>query len=286
MSMRSSFFVQLLRSLELKRQYFFYAILYGLLSLVTPLASQFLVNQLALAGIWVNTLIFIVLLAVFLIISQLLKFGLVLLTEYIQRELFVSQGARWVAPDAGKPPYYFEVHALMKSFSLAFTSLVDLVLFSIFGMFVVMAFHPLFISIPVILGIAFYFLFFSWDQAIRTSVAESDEKYKIYYRKDEKKELSENHFVEFLQARHKHFYFIIRNKIIVLTTAVITQLITLGGGIYLIQLEQLSIGQLVSTEIILSGILASFIKFPKTLEDLYDLETSGIKLNYALEKKS
>ena len=284
--MRKSFFVQLLRSLELKRQYFFYAILYGLLSLVTPLASQFLVNQLALAGIWVNTLSFIVLLAAFLIISQLLKFGLVLLTEYVQRELFVTQGHRWVHPDAGKAPFYFEVHALMKSFSLAFTSLVDLILLSLFGMLVVMAFHPLFMSIPVILGIAFYFLFFSWDEAIRTSVAESDEKYKIFYRKDAHEDLEETDFTNFLLARHHHFYFIKRNKIIVLTTAVLTQLITLGGGIYLIQLQQLSIGQLVSTEIILSGILAAFVKFPKTLEDLYDLETSGIKLNYALEERS
>ncbi len=284
--MRKSYFVQLLRSLKLKRQYFFYAILYGLLSLVTPLASQFLVNQLALAGIWVNTIIFIVILAVFLIVSQLLKFGLVLLTEYIQRELFISEGQRWTRPGAGKAPYYFEVHDLMKSFSLAFTSLVDLILLSIFGLLVVMAFHPLFISIPAILAIAFYFLFFSWDEAVRTSVAESDEKYKNYYRKEKSEEITENHFVDFLKARHKHFYFIVRNKIIVLTTTVITQLITLGGGIYLIQLEQLSIGQLVSTEIILSGILASFVKFPKTLEHLYDLETSGVKLTYALEKKS
>lgn len=282
--MRTSFFFQLLRSLKLKRQYFFYAILYGLLSLVTPLASQFLVNQLALAGIWVNTIIFIVLLAVFLIISQFLKFGLVLLTEYIQRELFLYQGQRWVSPDAGKAPYYFEVHALMKSFSQAFTSIVDLILLSFFGMMVVMAFHPLFISIPIIIGISFYFLFFSWKEAVRTSVAESDEKYKIFFRKQKVEQLEEGHFVEFLQARHKHFYFIMRNKIIVLTTTVLTQLIILGGGIYLIQLEQLSIGQLVSTEIILSGILASFVKFPKTLEHLYDLETSGVKLNYALQE--
>lgn len=284
--MRNSFFVHLLRSLKLKRQYFFYAILYGLLSLVTPLASQFLVNQLALAGIWVNTIIFIVLLATFLIVSQLLKFGLVLLNEYIQREIFVSQAERWVRPGAGKAPYYFEVHALMKSFSLAFTSIVDLILLSFFGMLVVIAFHPLFLSIPTILGIACYLLFFSWDRAVATSVEESDEKYRIFYKKEEDGELEESHFENFLEARHRHFYFILRNKIIVLTTTVLTQLITLGGGIYLIQLQQLSIGQLVSTEIILSGILAAFIKFPKTLEDLYDLETSGIKLDYALEVKS
>jgi putative ABC transport system ATP-binding protein len=282
--MRKSFFVQLLRSLELKRQYYLYAILYGLLSLVTPLASQFLVNQLALAGLWVNTLIFIVLLAVFLIISQFLKFGLVLLNEYIQRELFVTQGERWIKPEAGESPYYFEVHSLMKSFSLAFTSLVDLLLLSFFGLFVVMAFHPLFMSIAAILGIAFYSLFFSWDEAIRTSVVESDEKYKIFYCKHDGQRLEESHFEDFLKARHKHFYFIARNKIIVLSTTVITQLITLGGGIYLIQLEELSIGQLVSTEIILSGILAAFVKFPKTLEHLYDLETSGVKLDYALKE--
>lgn len=283
--MRKSFFIQLLRTLELKRQYFLYAIIYGLLSLVTPLASQFLVNQLALAGIWVNTLSFILLLATFLVITQLLKFGLVVLTEFIQRELFVSQGHRWTKADAGKAPYYFEVHNLMKSFSLAFTSFVDFALLCIFGMFVVMAFHPLFISIPVIIGIAFYSLFFSWDEAVRTSVAESDEKYRIYYLKEKNSSLKEEQFIDFLRARHRHFYFTVRNKIIVLTTTVITQLITLGGGIYLIQLEELSIGQLVSTEIIVSGILAVFVKFPKTVEDLYDLETSRVKLNYALEEE-
>ncbi len=60
------------------------------------------------------------------------------------------------------------------------------------------------------------------------------------------------------------------------------QIFVLGIGCYLIQVNQLSVGQLVSAEIIISGIFMSFAKLPTTLESLYDFETSQYKISKAL----
>jgi ABC-type bacteriocin/lantibiotic exporter with double-glycine peptidase domain len=59
---------------------------------------------------------------------------------------------------------------------------------------------------------------------------------------------------------------------------ILCQISLLGGGTWLVQSQQLSIGQLVSAEIILSGIMVSLNKLPTALEGLYDYETSIYKL--------
>lgn len=85
----------------------------------------------------------------------------------------------------------------------------------------------------------------------------------------------------YLLAREERFGFIRRNTVKLFALYVVCQLALLGGGTYLVETAQLSIGQLVSAEIILSNIMISLHKLPDALEGLYDFETSLYKLNKA-----
>lgn len=268
---------------NLSKKYIFLAVLYGLSTLVVPLAIQFLVNSLALSSIFANTFIFLVIVLVLLSLAQLLRYGQLVILEFIQRELFVSHARKWegsVTPD--KSHYMLEIQTAMKSFSLAYGHLVELVLSILFGFLVITSFHPLMIVLPFISGAAFWFIFRTWVPAVASSVQESNKKYELVERKFDGSTLSDSDLATFLHSRGLHFSYVKRATIIVSLAFIISQLYLLGTGIFLIELSQLSVGQLVSAEIILSGIMVSVTKLPKTMEALYDLDTSEIKLENAL----
>lgn len=277
-------FLSNLNKLKLKKEYIIFSVLHGIASLIVPFTTQYLVNQLALSGILLNTVTVTLVVGFFLVLTQVFKYCQVILNEYLQREVFMNEVKLWTknSPNS-KAPYFLEIWNQMKSFSIAFTHLMELSLTLFFGLIVILLFHPYFLVFLFIFLLAFWAVFRSWDVAISTSVEESDEKYNLLYQKIENNELSDRDIDRFLEKRNKHFFFIKRNKILVGITYILSQLYLIGVGIYLIQIDELSIGQLVSAEIILSGILLSLSKFPKTLESIYDYETSQIKINYALK---
>lgn len=273
-------------SAGLPRRYVLIAVLYGLSTLIIPLATQFLVNSLALSSLLANTVIFLLLLLIFLTLSQILRYGQLILIEYIQREIFVKEAGYWKGKiKKDKSHYMLEIQTLMKSFSQAFGQLVEFSLSMFFGFLVIIALHPAYIPLTLITALVIALVFRTWDKALATSVDESTEKYLLVETKFQEKEISENELVDFLSARNRHFSYIKRATILIGSTFVLSQLYLLGIGIVLIESNQLSVGQLVSAEIILTGIMVSFAKLPKTMEALYDFETSKIKLETALGEK-
>lgn len=277
-------FREALASSKLSKRYVLLAVLFGLSTLIIPLATQFLVNSLALSSLFANTFIFLVIVLVLLSLAQLLRYGQLVLLEYIQREIFVDQAQKWGGKvKAEKSHYMLEIQTLMKSFSIAYSHLVELGLSVLFGFLVIMSFHPIFLMMPFITAAAFWLIFRSWNLAVSSSVEESNQKYQLVEQKFEGKSLADSDFARFLEARDKHFAFVKRTTLIVSVVFVVSQLYLLGTGIILIEMNQLSVGQLVSAEIILAGIMVSVTKLPKTMEALYDLETSKIKLESALK---
>jgi len=140
--------------------------------------------------------------------------------------------------------------------------------------------------VALVLATVIWALFTSWDRAIATSLTESEEKYNLFFAKLADAPLSDRQVEDYLYAREKHFHFIKRNKIFVGIGFVVSHLLLLGLGIYFVHTQQLSIGQLVSAEIILAGILTSLSSLPKTLEALYDVATSKLKIKHALNGES
>ncbi|WPU66551.1 ABC transporter ATP-binding protein [Peredibacter starrii] len=275
-------FLETLKKLKLKREYFIFALLYGGTTLIIPLTVQYLVNNLILSGIWQNTISFTIIIAVGLILSQIFRYSLIILSEYIEREMILLVTPEWNVRPVKTPYYFLELFNGTKSFSKTFADFTDIALSLIFGMITVILFHPGFILLPILIITGLKLIWNKNKFAIKTSILESDRKYDLLDVLPNDTELK--YTERFLEDRHTHFSVIKFNTIIVGILFVLAHLILIGLGIYFVQTDSLSLGQLVSAEIILSGIFASLIKLPKSMESLYDFETSHYKMKKALEQ--
>jgi ABC-type protease/lipase transport system fused ATPase/permease subunit len=277
-------FFNIASNLKLRKTYYVYATVFGLTSLVVPLGAQFLVNNLALSGIWVNVLSFLIILSIGLLLSNALSYFLVILKEFIQRELFMLETSKWLKEAEGrKNSYFLESIMLLKTFSTVFTNFVEMGLVLIFGLITIILFHPVFLILPLFFVLTFFLIHRITKHAIGTSISESDAKYALFDLVLSNKNISEEGLEKYLVSRDNHFSFIKSISLKISLLNIISQVSLLGTGIYLIEVDKLSIGQLIAAEIILTGILQSISKLPSTLESLYDFETSVFKLKKALK---
>ena len=261
------------------KKYILYSVLYGITTLIVPLSVQFLVNNLALSGIWINIFGFIIIIGAGLTISLLLRYSQIVLNENLQRELFLSEISKWKSEIEEKNRILFmEIFFAIKSFSKSFTSLIEIFLVTFFGIIVMLAFHPAFLILAIITGLTLYQIRESTKPAIESSIEESNQKYELYRLAKSGTDIGPTEIDNYLANRHEKFRFISSNTIKIFVLFVVGQLLLLGGGSWLIQINQLSIGQLVSAEIIFSGITVSLNKLPSALESLYEFETNIYKL--------
>jgi hypothetical protein len=275
-------FSSTIKRTRFSKKYIFYSVLFGLTNLIVPMAVQFVVNNLALSGIWINIVAFMVIISIGLTLSQILKHCQVILKEYLQRELFYQEVRHWKKQeDERKRIYFGEIFISLKSFSKSFTSIVEIALVSIMGLVTIMIFHPAFIILPILIGGTLYHIKETTKPAVQSSILESDKKYDLF-------EMALNNELPkppeinlYLEARHEHFIFVKNNTFKMSILYIVCQIILLGGGTWLVEIQELSIGQLVSSEIILSGIMVSLNKLPEALESLYDYETSTYKIKKA-----
>jgi ABC-type protease/lipase transport system fused ATPase/permease subunit len=276
--------VQVFRELESNKIYVVYAIGYGLSSLIVPLGLQFLINSLALSGIWLNISAFIAFVIIGVAISHFIKHSQFILIESMNREIFCSEMKNWTKfKNSSFSHYYFEVLNLLKSFSKAYASLIELFLVTVFGLLTVILFHPFFFILALIIISAVYYIFkFSYESALAASIKESDQKYNIFDIIKSENEVTEGDLKLFLKARDEHFNHLRQKSFTVTTLMIVVQSLLLSIGCYLIHINQLSIGQLVSAEIIISGIFIPLSKLPSIIEAIYDYETSKYKIKKAL----
>jgi ABC-type protease/lipase transport system fused ATPase/permease subunit len=271
------------KKIRLNRQYIYFAIIYGLSTLILPLGVQYLVNNLALSGIVLNLVSFMLLIGVGLIMTNYLRHCQTVIMEYIQRCVFVSEIRRWEkVENAKKSHYYFEVFKVLKSFSKTFSSLIEIALILIFGLVVILLFHPAFLILPMMIAISMFLIHRESRPAVLTSIRESDVKYRIYDEFVVGRGCTEALIDEYLSNRDTHFRYVRRHSINVSILNVLCHVFLLGMGTYFVKTDQLSVGQLVSAEIIMTNILSALSKLPETLESFYDYETSEFKLRKAL----
>jgi ABC-type protease/lipase transport system fused ATPase/permease subunit len=275
--------IEIIKLLRSHRPYVYYSLAYGLSTLIVPLGVQFLVNNLALSGLWLNITAFIFFIVIGLIISQVIKHSQLIIVESLQREIFCIEMGHWKNFNRKQySHYYFEVLNLLKSFSKSYSNLIELALVMIFGLSTIVVFHPMFIPIAILIIVTIAQIYKSSSTALVSSIKESDEKYKLYDIVHSDAQILETDLKGFLEARDTHFSFIRKNSFKISTLIVIVQAILLSVGCYLIKMNQLSVGQLVSAEIIISGIFIPLSKLPLTLEAVYDYETSKYKIAKAM----
>lgn len=279
---QTSHFLRHLRYAKFTRSYFVLSCLYGLSTLIVPFATQMLVNNLSLGGFWTNTYAFLLIVGAGVTFSLFIKYLQTVLLEFVQRNLFFREISRWqrrAGPGQINSPYLIEVFAILKSFSAIVSEGVDLILRSLFGALALAFIHPAFLVVCALFIGSIAIIRWQGRDAIATAKSESHRKYEFFDRLVPAAHSQNGHLVyDFLQARDEHFKIVRRQAVTTYASILLLQMTLLSWGIYLIQINQLSIGQLVSAEIIISGITISYINLPKLLRNVYDFETSCSKL--------
>lgn len=280
----------------------------AVLSLATPIAVESLVNTVAFGVLmWPVVAISGVLMAC-LGLAAAIRAMQVYVVECIQRRLFV----RVVADYAHRLPRlkveafdhrygpelvnrFFDVLNFQKALAFLLVDGVSLVVAALVGMVVLAFYHPFLLGFDLllILLIAFILFVLGWG-GVPTSLHESHAKYDVAAWLEELLrcqrafkfscgqhlafEKADRLAGEYITARRTHFRVVWRQTLFALGLQVIVSTALLGLGGWLVINRQLTLGQLVAAELIVTLVVASVAKLGKYADTYYDLMASAEKL--------
>jgi len=294
-----------------------FAIFAGVLYLATPLAADALVNSLAFGanqGIYTQALIVLTLgLFGFLLLLGLIRGAQYFVTELIMRRLFVRLTAdmahrlprvRMSALDQKLGPdlvnRFFDVVTVQKAASLLLLDGLNLVLGAFIGLLLLGVYHPFLLLFDLLLIAALSLVLFGFGRgAVRTSVAESYAKHDVaswleqvamfpyLFKSEGASRLAEakaNRLAEtYLDARAKHYRIVLRQIGGLLGLQALASASLLGVGGFLVLDGQLTLGQLVAAELIVSAIVSNLASLGKHAELLYDALAAVDKIGYVVD---
>lgn len=285
-----------------------YSVVIGLLSLVVPVAVQSLVNTIAfgsaLQPLVVLTLFVFVALG-FSTTMNALRAGVV---EIVQRSLFarvatdVTHRLLRVRADAFDHYHgpelvnrFFDVVTVQKAASLLLIDGLSIVMQTLIGMVLLAVYHPWLLAFDVLMIAAMLFIIFVLGRgAISTAIKESKAKYAlegwleqiaahlVTFKSAGGAEYAERRshglLEHYLEYRGKHFTILLRQIVASFALQALASAALLGIGGWLVIDRQLTLGQLVASELVVSAMVSAFTKFGKQLEVFYDLSAALDKL--------
>lgn len=285
-----------------------FAFAVAVLSLVIPIAVENLVNTVAFGVLLWPLLVIEAILCACLALAAAIKAMQVYLVECMQRRLFaftvnkLSGNFSRLAMDhmdghAGSSIAYrfLEISTLQKSVASLLLDAMGIIITSIVGMVVLAFYHPFLLGFDLFLicVCSVVFLMLGWG-GTKSSIHESHEKYEmadwlermlanqktIRLHSDSSfvSQKSNSLLVNYLSSRKNHFQVVWRQTLFALGLQVVANAVLLGLGGWLVINRQLTLGQLVAGELIVTLIVASLAKFGKYAEVFYDLVTSAEKL--------
>ena len=294
-----------------------FSLVTGVLYLALPLAVNGLVGNLAFgtqSTPFQQALIFVTLaLSGCLILSAVIRALQVVVAENIQRRIFVRLAAdmAWRLPrvkaealDGIHAPEmvnrFLDVVTVQKSSATLLLNGINIVVGAIVGLIVLGFYHPfLLIYMFAILGGLAFVVFVLGRGAISSTLAESRSKYAAVGWLEEVARYprlfkgpsgltlagakTDALARDYLEARAWHFRVLIRQIAGLLTLEVLATaaLLIVGGGLVLSQ--QLTLGQLVASELIVGTVVASVSKLGKQFEAWYDALAAVDKLGHLVD---
>ena len=280
----------------------------GILTLATPIAVQALVNNVAFGTVLQPVVILTLALVLGLGLSSALTALEVYVVEILQRRLFVrvtgdlAHRLPRVQLDAYDGKYgpelvnrYFDVFTVHKATATLLLDGLDLVLRTGVGLLLLAFYHPLLLAFDMVLVVALLFVLLVMGRSGQsTAVKESKAKYAVaswletiaarptafkspaaqVMARDRVDHLAR----DFLMYRKDHFRVVMRQTIGSLAVQTIASAAVLGLGGWLVIQGQLTLGQLVAAELVVTAVVASFAKMGKQVESFYDLLASIDKL--------
>ncbi len=280
----------------------------GVVSLAVPLAVESLVSTVAFGRSFKPIVVLSIILFAFLAFSAIVQAVEKYVVELIQRRLFVRiagdlsyriprvRQSAFLGRDATElVNRFFDVVTVQKVVASLLVDALSLMMVTITGMVVLALFHPLLLALElVLLGLVLFMLFVLGRGGVKTSIKESKIKYAMAAWLEALARCSKalkheggNEFAieradyiakQYLTARENHFRVLFRQIIFNLGLYAVSNAVLLGAGGFLVINGQLSLGQLVAAELIVTIILGSVTKMLKHVEDFYDLMASVDKL--------
>lgn len=319
--MNKNIFEKTIFILSKEKTFFYISVAYGvaisILSLGVPIAVQSLVNTVTF-GAYLQPLVIISIgLLLVLLFSGFFK-GLQTYTiEMFQRHFYARTVTeiteKLVKADISemrsingteRVNRYFEIMTIQKKTTGLVTDFVSVLLQTVVGLILIGLYHPYFLvfDIFLILLLIGVWVFFVKPSTI-TAIDESKAKYNVAnwlqetarlqnYFQSEKKisfviQKSDKLVTDYLYKRKLHFNHLFSQTIYLLAVYAVLSAGVLALGGYLVVNGELSIGQLVAVELIISVILASIAKSGKHFESIYDLLAGIDKLYhiYSIESE-
>lgn len=287
-----------------------FALILGLLTLATPIAVEALVDTVAFGRYMQPVVVLSLILFMFLGFNGLILGLQTYVVEIVQRRLF----ARCSADVAIRLPRvnlaelhggylpetinrFLEVATIQKSTAMIVIDGTALVLRTLIGMTVLAFYHPWLLGFDLLLLLLLALIVFVLGRgAVATSIEESKLKYAsvawledvsrcpVTFRSQEGTRycLDRANWLtgNYLRARKKHFRILIRQIAFALGSQAVASTVLLGLGGWLVISGQLTLGQLVAAELIVTVIVGSFTKTGKLLETFYDLLASVDKISH------
>ena len=285
-----------------------FALVSGILALATPIAVEALVNTVAFGRFVQPILILATILLTFLGFRAALRGLQTYVVEIIQRRLFarvaadlaqrISRTESKVTDDVFMPELvnrFFDIVTVQKVAAQLLLDGIGLLLTTIIGMIVLGFYHPWLLGFDLLLIAAITFIVFILGRgAIPSAIKESKNKYLMAawlediarcpasFRNDGGLEFAmeraDRLIHEYLYARKKHFRILMSQIIFSLGLQAVASTILLGLGGFLVVSGELTLGQLIAAELIVTAIVGGFAKFGKHMESYYDLLASVDKL--------
>ena len=285
-----------------------FSIVIGLLSLTLPLAVEAVVNTIAFGRYLQPLIVLSSIVFIFLGFRAGLSVLMTIVTEIIQRKLFVrtvedlSYRLTRVPLSVWRAKHgpelvnrFFDIVTIQKVTSKLLLETLMLVLQTVIGLSVLAFYHPFLLGYDIgLLAMMTLVLYFIGRGAIRTATDESQLKYEtaawlqeivrhpstykfnggLGFAINRADELA----AQYINHRESHFRILIRQFTFAMAMQVVAATVLLALGGYLVIQGQMTLGQLVAAELIVTVILGSFAKFGKDLESFYDLMASVDKI--------
>lgn len=286
-----------------------YGIFIAFLSLAVPLSVQLLINSVIFTALLQPIIVLGFALFALLAFSSVLNAMQYVACELFQRRFFARMSAEITSQlikvnhvnfeEINHSEFanrFFEVFAIQKTLPKILTKTVALLLQILTGLILVMFYHPALLLLSLVIIVCMYLIWRMFArQAFLTKFFTSRKKYEmaswlediscnyIFFKSASAQnyaKIKTNRLTkEYLSNRKNHFAKLFSQVVLMLILYSIASALLLIIGGYLVLKGQLSIGQLVASELVLSASFYGISQLGKDLDDFYDLVASCEKLS-------
>lgn len=279
----------------------FYALVVGLISLIVPLSIQTTVELISGGVIFSSVYLMIALVIIGVVLSGVLQMIQISLVEFLQRRIFTKAAFEFafriprIRLEALQKNYapelinrFFDVMTIQKGLPKLLIDLSSAVIQILFGLLLISLYHPFFVFFGLILLLSLTLIFYVYGpRGLNSSIQESKYKYKVAQwlqelaRSIHSFKLAGNtelpirktdyNVNSYLKNRKNHFNVLLAQYgFIVLFKALIIGGLLIMGTMLVVD-KQITLGQLVASEIVIILILNAVEKIIMYMDVVYDL---------------